>query len=667
MKLRGFWGWVTLVLALVLAGGLRAEDGERITSFTSEITIAANGDLELREVIEVEARGDQIQRGIYRDFPLLFEQDGQLRRVEFNLRAVRRDGDPEAYSTERNDRAVRVWIGSPVQFLPPGRYSYELHYTTDRQLRFYDDHDEIYWNTTGNAWLFPIDTARQIILLPKSAQIEGVDVFTGPLGATDKKARLVAQQDTPAGLRLEFETTAPLGPEEGMTVAIALAKGALPAPTAAQRADWQERDSAGTGLGIALAIGIWLYYLLVWWMWGRDLRPGIIIPRWEPMAQVSAALTRTIWNRGALEPARAMALVAVELAVKRLIDIRGDGALPVFIRTKAERPARLPAEQTTMLQAIERAEGRLEIGPKESGLILQLKENIGAQISKRYRNPPHFTWNIALRFLGGALVVLALFVLINEVPPLVAGPLFGYVLIAVPVVLAVVPLMRQREPGDRLGVAHWVFLAVGLLIFLPLALLVGRAVFKTGGDPRLLIVVPAMLVAPVLMGPLLSRVTPLGRGRLDHIAGMVEYIAIAEADRLNLPGVPDMSTEHFEQILPYAMALDLETPWVSRFETWLAAVGPQGGPHPRVEGRELFPDVRPAAAPAHRDSPLHAAHVTALGNSLTAALPVAVASAIFLRNQEAAARAAEGGSSCGSSSSSSSSGGGGGGGGGGGW
>ncbi|WP_346915551.1 DUF2207 domain-containing protein [uncultured Roseibium sp.] len=27
-------------------------------------------------------------------------------------------------------------------------------------MRFFDDHDEVYWNATGNEWIFPIDKAE---------------------------------------------------------------------------------------------------------------------------------------------------------------------------------------------------------------------------------------------------------------------------------------------------------------------------------------------------------------------------------------------------------------------------------------------------------------------------------------------------------------------------
>ena len=41
-----------------------------------------------------------------------------------------------------------------------------LVYRTDRQMGYFSDHDELYWNATGNGWSFPIDHASARVLLP---------------------------------------------------------------------------------------------------------------------------------------------------------------------------------------------------------------------------------------------------------------------------------------------------------------------------------------------------------------------------------------------------------------------------------------------------------------------------------------------------------------------
>ncbi len=69
---------------------------------------------------------------------------------------------------------------------------------------------------------------------------------------------------------------------------------------------------------------------------------------------------------------------------------------------------------------------------------------------------------------------------------------------------------------------------------------------------------------------LMGAPTPLGRKLMDGIEGLRTYLTLAEKDRMNTAGAPAMSPQHFEKLLPYAVALGVEKPWSRTFETWLA-------------------------------------------------------------------------------------------------
>lgn len=163
---------------------------ERILLYASDVTINADGSLDVIETIRVNAEGNQIRRGIFRDFPLRVEDpDGREVLVGFEVTGVTRNGRPEPYRVERSGRVARTYIGQSEVWLEPGVHTYELSYRTDRQLRFFADYDELFWNVTGNAWAFPIERARATVRLPGDAQIEDIVWFTGPFGSTERAAR----------------------------------------------------------------------------------------------------------------------------------------------------------------------------------------------------------------------------------------------------------------------------------------------------------------------------------------------------------------------------------------------------------------------------------------------------------------------------------------------
>ena len=63
----------------------------------------------------------------------------------------------EPWFTENMRNGVRINTGND-DFLPvPADYTYTIRYRTTRQLGFFADHDELYWNAIGTGWIFPIE------------------------------------------------------------------------------------------------------------------------------------------------------------------------------------------------------------------------------------------------------------------------------------------------------------------------------------------------------------------------------------------------------------------------------------------------------------------------------------------------------------------------------
>ena len=82
----------------------------------------------------------------------------------------------------------RIYIGDENVILTPGEYTYALTYTANREIGFFADHDELYWNVTGTGWLFPIAHASATVTLPENIPVSSVrmDGYTGPQGARGK-------------------------------------------------------------------------------------------------------------------------------------------------------------------------------------------------------------------------------------------------------------------------------------------------------------------------------------------------------------------------------------------------------------------------------------------------------------------------------------------------
>jgi hypothetical protein len=161
-----------------------AQGNERILSFDSRIEVHPDASMTVTETITILGQKKKFKRGIFRDFPTTYEgRHGETIRVDFEVLEVLRNGRPEPYHTEGRSNGVRVYAGQENVFIPAGEHAYAITYRTNRQLGFFEDFDELYWNVTGNDWAFVIDRASATVTLPPGARVTGWAAYTGPSGA----------------------------------------------------------------------------------------------------------------------------------------------------------------------------------------------------------------------------------------------------------------------------------------------------------------------------------------------------------------------------------------------------------------------------------------------------------------------------------------------------
>ncbi len=156
------------------------------------------------------------------------------------------------------------------------------------------------------------------------------------------------------------------------------------------------------------------------------------------------------------------------------------------------------------------------------------------------------------------------------------------VLMIIPIVVSVfvsifvAGLARSFRPGRSLGGKIAAVIAIAIVVFIGLSIISSLvlALFSTlmeFHETPMLFAVGGIVLLNVLYVFIMGAPTPLGAKMMDGIDGLRQYLTLAEKDRMNMAGAPEMSPQHFEKLLPYAVALGVEKPWSRTFETWLAA------------------------------------------------------------------------------------------------
>lgn len=502
----------------LLIASFAAHADERILSYDSRIEVRSDSSLEVLETIQVQAEGSRIRRGIFREFPTLYtRRDGSKVAVGFDVLSVRRNGLDEPYHSERRSNGVAVYIGRKDYFLPPGLYIYELRYRTDRQLGFFADHDELYWNVTGVDWDFPIDSATAQVRLPAGipADTLRLEGYTGPLGATWRHYRAQVEDGHPV-----FETTRPLGRHEGLTIVVTWPKGHIAAPGELARLGYFLRDNRPLTCVVLAISALLLYYLYIWNRVGRDPPRGVVIPRYRPPDGESAASMRYLMGMG--YDNRCLVSGILSLAVKGhlVIEQESGGLLhkgQYRLRRKDGSQTVLTGDERALLAALFETADSVILEDSNYAVLRRAKTAHEAELKRKYRNPV-FQLNTGWRALGALLSIA-----------LIGGAIAWQ------------------------GVAG----GYGIEWFL----------VTPGGWSTVAVALTGLFVVNTTFARLLPAPTVGGRALMDQVEGFRLYLSVAEGDELQLARAPRKTPGLFETYLPFALALGVSQAWSEQFAT----------------------------------------------------------------------------------------------------
>jgi len=514
----------TIIFSAILVFPLfsQAQITERITSYHSNIEVFEDSSMVVTETIRVISAGDQIQRGIYRDFPTVYRDNNGLRHyITFDIMEILRDGSPEPYHTQRAGNGIRIYIGEEDVFLTPGEYAYTIKYKTDRQLGFFKNHDELYWNVTGNGWVFPIDFASATIHLPQGVS-ENVTAtaFTGPQDSTNQNADWIIAR----GGIVNFVTTEPLQSYEGLTIVVGWPKGFVTPPTTLENILATIQANLGFIVGLGGFLLVLAYYLYIWNKRGRDPIKGTIIAQYEPPQNLSPAMMRNINKMG--PDYRGFAASVINIGVKEILTMKEDKG---FLKTTSYTLTKKDTQPKEILSTEEKLitdtifsnsnefvfTGKYDNQTKE--VYDSFAKSLKSQAGKKY-----FTTNITASVVGAILTFVLFF--------------------ATMITVAI----------NGGGTGHWIEVTFWLSLFI------------------------ATIILNVTFFILLRAYTVEGRKIMDEIEGFRLFLSVTEKDRLNFHNPPELTPVLFEKMLPYALALEVENSWAKQFAEVFKRLDEQG-------------------------------------------------------------------------------------------
>jgi hypothetical protein len=238
-------------------------------------------------------------------------------------------------------RSVRIkaWVPGAVDATRTVRILYRVR----RGLLAFEDHDELYWNVTGDEWSVPIAEAEATVTLPGGVTEAGLETiaYTGPRGVAGRDWRV----ERGSG-QVIFRTTRPLRAREGLTIAVGWPLGAVARPPAWQEAWWLAADHWPLGLPLLTLAAMGL----LWRAYGRDPQTHRSIkPEYGPPPRLTPAEAGTLIDERA-EPIDIVATL-IDLGVRGYLHVEpveDDDFLFRRAKPLAGDPTLTPLERTIL-------------------------------------------------------------------------------------------------------------------------------------------------------------------------------------------------------------------------------------------------------------------------------------------------------------------------------
>ena len=501
---------IGLLIALGLGATSPARAQERslaIERFNANITVNRDGTIDVVETITARFNGSW--NGLFRTIPVEYRTpQGFNWTIRLDMIAVT-DDQGQALKTEANRERhylkYKVWVPGALD----ATKTIVLKYRATNGLRFFEDHDELYWNVTGDEWDVPIQAAGATIVLPSGAGGIRATAFNGGYGATSRDARIATEGNT---IRVTLPTS--LAFREGLTAVVGWNKGLVTEPTTSDRmfgflaANWP----------LLIPIPVFFGMFALWRSRGRDPKRRPISVQYEPPPGMSPAEAGTLIDNSA--DMRDITGTLIDLAVRGYLKIEERQEKALFgLASKEEfvfHRLKAPAEWRDL-----------------KGHERQVLEGI---------------------FGGGRLATVELSDLENsfyQTLPAIRDGIFAELL---------AKKYYRSRPDTVQGAAIFGAVALGAVIGIGGSVLSAR--FNLTPVPFIVAGVLSGIIAAIF-GYFMPARTDEGARALERVLGFEEFLERVEGDRLrDFVKTPEL----FERCLPFAMAFGVEKQWAKAFQ-----------------------------------------------------------------------------------------------------
>lgn len=182
--------FIFLFLVFLIFPHFAFAQSEQVNNFNEEINVQKDGSIEVIEKIDYHF--DQPKHGIFRKIPIKYQDKDQKNFTLdlSNIKILDQNNHGVAFQKSESGGDIVLKIGDPNKTVS-GDNLYQIFYKVTGVINYFSDHDELYWNVTGNEWEVPIVRVLTKVNLPETVKSESViaNCFTGQTGSREQNCQ----------------------------------------------------------------------------------------------------------------------------------------------------------------------------------------------------------------------------------------------------------------------------------------------------------------------------------------------------------------------------------------------------------------------------------------------------------------------------------------------
>ena len=197
---------------------------ERINSFDAVIKINQDARIDISEKIKYDF-GNVQKHGIFRTIPIKYKARGGNYNLRISdIKVANEEGAPYNFQKSFPGKNIEIKIGDGDK-LVSGKKTYIINYKIKRAVNYFENHDELYWNVTGNEWPVEIERVSALIILPEEINSNNLQLkcFAGSYGSS---ASCSGEEGFVNGNEIYFSQSK-LSAGEEMTIAVGFPKNLI--------------------------------------------------------------------------------------------------------------------------------------------------------------------------------------------------------------------------------------------------------------------------------------------------------------------------------------------------------------------------------------------------------------------------------------------------------